>query len=79
MTLNPKVLEMFAKYSEYNKEISEVYNSQIDNHNYITEQVTQTKFENGYSVFVNFGYTDFVTASGIKVPARAYKVLKVEE
>ena len=75
----PWKIRLSQLYSEYNKEISKVYNSQIDNHNYITEQVTQTKFENGYSVFVNFGYTDFVTASGIKVPARAYKVLKVEE
>jgi len=66
-------------YSDYNKEISKVYNSKIDNHKYVTEQVTQTKFDNGYSVLVNFGYTDFVTASGIKVPARNYKVVKVEE
>ena len=66
-------------YTEYNKEMSKVYNSLISDHSYISEQVTKTSYENGYSVFVNFGYTDFVMDSGIVVPARDYKVLKVEE
>ena len=29
-------------------------------HEYLTEKVTQTTYDNGYSVFVNYGYTDFV-------------------
>ena len=66
-------------YTEYNKEMSKVYNSLISDHSYISEQVTKTSYENGYSVLVNFGYTDFVMDSGVVVPARDYKVLKVEE
>ena len=66
-------------YTEYNKEMSKVYNSLISDHSYISEQVTKTSYENGYSVLVNFGYTDFVMDSGVVVPARYYKVLKVEE
>ena len=66
-------------YEEYNKNISKVYNSLISNHEYLTEKVTQTTYDNGYSVFVNYGYTDFVSDSGVTIPARQYKVLKVEE
>lgn len=67
-----------ALYNEYNKEMSKVYNSEIDGHCFLTEQVTETTYENGYSVVVNYGYVDFAYA-GDTIPARGYKVVKVEK
>ena len=63
-------------YSRYNKEIGVVANSCITNHEYLTEKVTKTTFENGYDIYVNFGYVDFVADDGSTIPARDYKVLK---
>jgi len=63
-------------YSRYNKEIGVVSNSCISNHEYLTEKVTKTSFDNGYDIYVNFGYVDYVAADGTKIPARDYKVLK---
>ena len=63
-------------YSRYNKEIGPVANSCITDHAYVNESVTATSFDNGYKVFVNFGYVDFVTDSGLVIPARDYKVVQ---
>ena len=63
-------------YKKYNKEIGKVKNSLISDHKYLSENVTETVFDNGYKVFVNYGYTDFVTEDDIVVPARFYRVLQ---
>lgn len=63
-------------YTRYNNEVGVVANSLISNHEYLNNTVTATSFDNGYKVYVNFGYVDYVTESGVKVPARDYKVMK---
>lgn len=63
-------------YNEYNSEIGKVRNSLISDHNYLTEFVTRTEFDNGYSVYVNFGYVDFTAENGAVIPARSYRVLR---
>lgn len=65
-------------YSRYNKELSVTINSEILDHQFVSDNVTVTKYENNYQVFVNFGYTDYTTGNGILIPARDYKVMKVE-
>ena len=62
--------------TEYNKNMKPVMNSLISNHEYLSEQVTQTTYDNGYKVIVNFGYVDFTAPNGSVIPARSYKVLK---
>ena len=47
----------------------------INDHRYITPDVTCTEFEGGARVYVNFGYEDFAQ-DGIAVPARDYIVLR---
>ena len=64
-------------YSEYNSNMGKVINSRIDNHEYVSNVVTKTTFENGGVVYVNFGYTDFTTADGLVIPSRDYKVVEV--
>ncbi|MCQ2584852.1 MAG: DUF5696 domain-containing protein [Treponema sp.] len=61
-------------YAEYNSKLGKVVGSRIDDHKYLSDAVTCTTFENGYKVYVNFGYTDFTTDNGFVVPSRDYKV-----
>ena len=56
--------EFIDSYNRYNSQLSKVANSLIVNHEYVSDQVTKTTFENGYAVYVNFGYVDFVAADG---------------
>ncbi len=59
----------------YDSAMSAVRNSCIDGHFFVTDDVTLTTFDNGIRVYVNFGYSDFTTESGLLVPARDYKVI----
>lgn len=69
--------EQFEKiYNRYNKEMNPVVNSLISNHEYLSDDVTVTTFENGYKVYTNFGFLDFITDDGIKIPCRDYKVVR---
>jgi len=66
-------------YEKYNKQMGKVSNSLIVDHEYLTDQVTRTRFDNGYEVYVNFGYKGFTTPNGKYVPDRDYRVMKVED
>ena len=66
-------------YERYNKEIGVVVNSLIVDHEYVSDQVAKTTFDNGYVVYVNFGYKSYRTPSGKNIPERDYRVLKVED
>jgi len=66
-------------YNKYNSEISKVTNSCISDYEYVDKEVSKTTFDNGYAVYVNYGYTDYTTASGKKVAARDYVVVKKGE
>lgn len=66
-------------YREYDRQISPVKNSLIENHEYLSSDVTVTTFDNDYQVYVNFGYENFATEDGFEIPARSYKVINVVE
>ena len=66
-------------YTRYNKELGPVRNSLIVDHDFVNDDVTVTTYDNGYKVYVNFGYVDCRTDSGLLIPAREYKVQKVED
>lgn len=66
-------------YDKYNEEMSVIANSLITDHEYVSEQVTKTTFDNGYVVYVNFGYQSFITPSGKYVPDREYRLVKEED
>ncbi len=66
-------------YNDYNSKMAVVMNSPIKNHQILEKNVTETEFENGWKVFVNFGYEDFTTSFGKKVLARDFCVFKAVE
>jgi len=66
-------------YERYNKVMSKVANSLIVNHEYVSDQVTKTTFDNGYAVYVNFGYQSYQTPSGMYISERDYRLLKAED
>ena len=66
-------------YGEYNSRLSPVVNSLITDHSYVSENVVKTSFENGYAVYVNYGYSSYTTPSGTVIPERDYRVMKVED
>ena len=63
-------------YSRYDSELRPIANSLVSGHEYLDDSVTCTTFDNNYNVYVNFGYVDYTTDSGIVIPARDYKVTK---
>jgi hypothetical protein len=72
--------EKFAEiYNEYNSKMAPVMNSPIKDHKLLDENVSETVFENGYAVYVNFSYANYITPSGKFIPAREYRVMKVED
>ena len=71
--------ELEDSYNRYNKELAAVANCLIVDHEYVSEQVTKTTFDNGYVVYVNFGYSDFWTSTRQHIPERDYRVFAVED
>ena len=66
-------------YEEYNSKMAPVMNSLIKSHEYVSDNVTKTTYENGYAVYVNFSYKNYITPSGKFIPEREYRVMKVED
>ena len=66
-------------YNDYNSKLGKLSNSLIVDYEYMTNKVTRTEFDNGYEIYVNHGYEDYVTASGMKVSSRDYVVVKKGE
>ena len=66
-------------YNEYNSKMAPVMNSPIKDHVLVDENITKTVFENGYVVYVNFSYANYITPSGKFIPAREYRIMKVED
>ncbi len=60
-----------ARYAKYQPLLKKVHDSAIVGHTEITNTVTETEYENGVKVYVNFSDTDY-TVNGIKIPARDF-------
>lgn len=63
--------EAAENFVEYSKLLKKVYNSKINEYTEVAEGVIKTVYENGTTVYVNYGATD-ATADGITVPAGGY-------
>lgn len=68
--------QMEAIYNEYNQKMAKVTNARISNHRYLSDKVTETTYENGVKVLVNFGYVDYVTDDGVTLASRDFKVME---
>ncbi len=67
--------DALAMYAEYNAALGHVFNQFITGHRYLANGVTETVYEDGTRVYVNYNYTDY-SADGITVAARGYTVKK---
>ena len=66
---------MMEIYTRYNQELGHVYNQKMVGHEYVSDTVTCTTYEDGTKVYVNYGYEDY-KAGAVKVAARDYKAVK---
>ena len=64
---------MESIYQRLNGDLGHTYSLRIVDHQYLTEQVTVTVYEDGTHVYVNYGSKDF-TVSGKTVQAKDYLV-----
>ena len=67
--------EALAMYKEYDEALGHVYNLFITGHRYLADGVTETTYEDGTKVYVNYNYTDY-SEGGVSVSARDYAVKK---
>lgn len=60
-----------AKYAEYQPLLEKIYDKEIVSHKDITEKVTETLYDNGIKVYVNYSDTDYKYGKTV-VPAMGY-------
>jgi len=68
-----KALEI---YKRYNTELGHTFNQEMTDYENLSGTVSKTEYADGTKVYVNFGYQDFTTEDGVKVPARDYTVTR---
>ncbi len=61
-------------YTKYNSALGHTFNQEMTGHDNLSSEVSCTEYADGTKVYVNYGYTEFVTEDGVKVPARDYVV-----
>lgn len=67
---------MIEIYTRYNQELGHVYNQRMTDHQWLSDTVSCTTYEDGTKVYVNYGYEDYKAAGGVTVTARDYKAVK---
>jgi hypothetical protein len=68
--------KMLEIYTRYNKELGHTFNQEMVDHKNLSADVSRTEYADGTAVYVNYGYSEFVTEDGVKVPARDYMVTR---
>lgn len=61
-----------AFWKEYQPLLRQVQNSRIRDYAALTAQVTRTAYDNGVTVYVNYGSADYTAADGTRVPSRGF-------
>lgn len=65
-------------WSQLSGLLEQVSDSRICDHQILSDALRKTTYENGVSVYVNYGYED-ARIEGVAVPARSFTVTEVEE
>ena len=68
--------DIVETYNRYNSELGHVFNQEMTDHEFLTDEVTCTSYEDGTKVYVNYSYYEFTAADGTVVPARDYAVTR---
>ncbi len=66
---------VLAEYNRYNAELGHVFSQRIVGHEYLTDKVVCTTYEDGTKVYVNYDFADY-SENGTSVAARDYKVVR---
>ena len=66
-------------YSRYNRELGKTFSQKMVNHRNLSPDVSLTEYEDGTKVYVNFGYTDYISGDGIKIRSQDYKVVNAHK
>lgn len=61
-------------YTRYNEQLGHVFSQEMVNHEFVTDTLTCTTYEDGTKVYVNYSYSDAKLPSGMTIPARDYEV-----
>lgn len=68
--------EMYTTYSRYNNELGHVFNQEMTDHEFLSNNVTCTTYEDGTKVYVNYSYNEFTATDGTVVAPRDYTVTR---
>lgn len=63
-------------YGRYNKELGHVFDQRMTGHEFLSELVTCTTYEDGTRVYVNYSYDAYKAPDGTVIPARDYAAVK---
>lgn len=63
-------------YSRYNDELGHTFHQRMTDHEYLSDLLTCTSYEDGTLVYVNYGYEACQAPDGTIVPARDYVAVK---
>ncbi len=66
---------MVEIYTRYNSELGHIFSQRMVDHEWLTEKVTCTTYEDGTKVYVNYSYQDYKAKDGTSVLARDYKAV----
>lgn len=66
---------MVETYTRYNTELGHIFNQRMTNHEWVTDKVARTTYEDGTQVYVNYSYQEYIAEDGTRVPARDYKAV----
>ena len=72
LNYNSWIDEAAEMYKEYNELLKSTANSFITGHENVAENVNKVTYENGISVYVNYGATDYTAADGTVVSAQSF-------
>ncbi|MBE6023289.1 MAG: hypothetical protein E7231_08660 [Cellulosilyticum sp.] len=61
-------------YNRYNEQLGHIFNQKMVDHEFITDRLTCTTYEDGTKVYVNYSYIDAKLPSGAAIPPRDYVV-----
>ncbi len=68
--------KMLEIYERYNAELGHTYNQEMVKHEILGPDLSCTTYQDGTSVYVNYGYKDAAAPSGVQIPARDYVVVR---
>lgn len=68
--------QLIEIYTRYNNELGHTFNQKMVGHEYVTNDLTCTTYEDGTKVYVNYGYDELQTSDGTVIPAKDYVVVR---